>query len=538
LTISGVVLVVAPSLAADKPLPYPRIAAGDSLWALGEVDRAEAEYKAGLAIAKDHQAGTTPRDEGICMASYGLARVALARKQPEPARKLLDSCKDKPKFEGQYLLAQGLVAVQMNDLDKAETVLIQAGSRLSTAPPGPVTDGLRLEVASSLVDLAEAKGVPGLAINYVEEIIALRPNDPRPLIQKGRLLVITKQYDEALAAFTQAVKIDTTSVDAYREVGVLFTRAKKPAQAAQALNRVALLEPTAKNYIALGQAHEAAKQPVEAKAAFEKALALDPASAAAQLGAARGAAKSGDRERALTIYQSLKDPSVLAAEDHENMGRALLDRKDYQAAREAYLRAVAVDSTRSEARYYVGYAYFVEQKYKEAIPYFEARVASDSTWAPAYANLGIALLQSGESARGLTMLQRAMQLSPDDSQSRVIYAQALMSQSQWAAAATEFKGILEKEPENPDALRGLGYCLLNQARYNEAADALARAHAAQPGNVQGMVSLAQAYGMAEQLGRAESVFRQVLAIDPGNSDARQGLEAIEKVNQGKRKGKS
>lgn len=529
---------------AVQPLPFPRIAAGDSLRALGDLNGAEAEYRAGLAIAKDYQAGTTPREEGVCLANYGLARVALLRKQPDIAEEHLESCKDKPKFEAKYLVGQGLTKLAENKLDEAETLLIQAATRLSqAATPGSPPDALRVEVAYTLVDIAEAKGVPGLAVNHIEEIIALAPNDPGPLIKKGRLLVITRQYDEALAAFTKAVQLDSTSVEAYREVSKLFARSKAPgaaANAAQALTRLVKYEPTAANYAALGAAHEAAKQPAEALAAFEQALVLEPGSDAAQLGVARAAFKGGNRERALAAYQALKDPSVLTAEDHENIGRANLDNKQYAAARDAYLRAVALDSSRVDARYYIGYSYFVEQKYAEAIPYFEARIAADSTWAPAYGNLGIAFLQSGQAARGIEMLERAVRVQPDDLQSRILLAQALMSQSQWARAMTEYRSVLEREPQNPDGLRGLGYCLLIQERYNEAVDALAKAHAAQPGHAQGMVWLAQAHGLAGQLGQAKSIFRQVLAIEPGNSDAARGIQEIEGIEQSgqKRKTKS
>jgi Flp pilus assembly protein TadD len=82
----------------------------------------------------------------------------------------------------------------------------------------------------------------------------------------------------------------------------------------------------------------------------------------------------------------------------------------------------------------------------------------------------------------------------------------------------------------------MGYCLLAQERYNEAIQALSKAHALSPGNVDGMNALAQAYGFAGQLGQAETVFRQVLAIDPSSSQAKAGIEAIEKATPKKKKG--
>jgi tetratricopeptide (TPR) repeat protein len=525
------------AVAEDRPLPYPRIAAGDSLLKLGQVDRAEAEYLAGLELAKSFQAGLTPREEGLCLANAGLARVALSRKQADKAEAHLDACKNKPKFEGKYLGLLGLTRHAQGRPDEAQTALIQGAARLDQeATPGSPPDPLRLEVAYAQVEIAEAKGLPGVAVNHLDEVIALAPKDPEPLIRKGKLLVATREYDQALQAFSQAVRVDSTAVDAYREVATLFTRAKKPREAAQAFSRLVKYEPTAANYMALGAAMEGSRQPVEALAAFEKALELEPTSTRARLGVARAAAQSGDKEKALATYQAITAKDSLTVEDYENMGRAHLDRKEYAASRDAYMRAVALDSTRSEARYYVGYTYFVEQKWKEAIPYFEARIKADSSWAPAYANLGIAYLQAGEAARGIQMLEHAVRLEgPEASQSQVLLAQALMSQAQWSRATAEFQAVLARQPENADAWRGLGYCLLSQERYNEAVDALGKAHTLSPGNVDGMNALAQAYGSNGQLGQAESLFRQVLAIDPGSKPARDGLEAIEKINKGRKK---
>jgi len=530
---AGVSLAAAPE---GRPLPFPRIAAGDSLLKLGEIDRAEAEYLAGLELAKAFQAGLTPREDGMCLANFGLAQIAVLRKQPDQAEERLDACKSKPKFEGKYLVGLGLVRFAQGRLDEAETTLIQGAARLEQeASPGSPPDPLRLKVAYTLVEISEAKGVPGLAINHLDEVIALVPKDPEPLIRKGRLLVATREYALALAAFSQAVRLDSTAVEAYREVAMLFTRGKDPKKAAQALSRLAKYEPTAANYVALGVALEGARQPAEALAAYEQALALDPASGRARLGLARSASQTGDREKALATYQALTEKDSLTVEDHENIGRALLDRKEYAAARDAYLRAAALDSTRSEARYYLGYTYFVEKNYQAAIPYFEGRIAADSSWAPAYANLGIAYLQVGEVARGIHMLDEAVRREPEGTQGRTLLAQALMSQSQWSRAVAEFQTVLDREPENADAWRGLGYCLLSQGGYNEAVEALGKAHAISPGNVDGMTALAQAYGSNGQLGQAESLFRQVLAIDPGSQPAKDGLEAIEKATKGKKR---
>jgi tetratricopeptide (TPR) repeat protein len=126
-------------------------------------------------------------------------------------------------------------------------------------------------------------------------------------------------------------------------------------------------------------------------------------------------------------------------------------------------------------------------------------------------------------------------LRPEDNKTRLYLAQSLASQTQWTKAIQQYQAILDAEPDNADALRGMGYCLLSQERYGDAINVLAKANTIEPGNVQGLVWLAQGYGMAGELDKSESTFRKVLAIDPGSQDAKTGLDTLEKSKKGKRR---
>ena len=99
----------------------------------------------------------------------------------------------------------------------------------------------------------------------------------------------------------------------------------------------------------------------------------------------------------------------------------------------------------------------------------------------------------------------------------------------------EFRKSCVSTRNNADALRGLGYCHLSQERYGDAISVLAKANTIEPGNVQGLVWLAQGYGMAGELDKSESTFRKVLAIDPGSQEAKTGLDTLEKSKKGKRR---
>jgi len=498
-------LVTPFAVAGDKGDPYAKAAAGDSLFAHGDLAGAEATYKEAVEIAKSYQAGLPQREEGLCLANYGLARIALKKQQPKEAEELLDSCKDKPKYEGQYMLGMGLVRFDQLNYAESERLLMQGASRLDQAggPPSPI----RLEMAEKLIDVSQAKDEPLMAAQRLDDLAKLQPGQAAPLIKKGKILVETKQYNEALNAFGSAIQADSTALVAYQEMAAIYQRAKDPGpvKAAQILERAATVVPKVDTYLAAAAAWDSLGQQgaVKALPLYEKALALDPQSGPAKLGKARAAQRSGDATAALEAFKGVPVES-LSPEDRKAQG---------------------------EAAFAVGYGFYKEQNFAAAIPYFEQAVAADSTAAGAYSNLALCYLQTGRAEEGIRMLDRAAALQPNDPKPRVWLAQALASQSQWDRAIEEYQTALKANPENADALRGLGFCLLNRQRYNEALEKLGQANRLDPKNAQGFIWQGQGLAMTQRYAEAEAAFRQALAIDPSSSDARSGLNQVLEVSK-------
>ncbi len=517
--------------AAEREEPYGYAAAGDSLFELGQIDKAEAAYKQALELAKGFQAGTAEREEGSCLANYGLARVVLTRGEAKEAEKLLKSCRDKPKYEGIYMLGMGLTRLEQGKLDEAEKLLIQGASRIDQARGSNPPDGVRLEMADSLVSISLAKDLPLIAVVRLTERAALTPDDPAPLIRKGRLLLETKEYEEARDAFGEAIKVDSTAVEAYKEIAAIYARAQggKPV-AAKTLERLAAVVPTAENVMAAARAWEDAGQPQKAAELWKQAANIAPDSPQAKLGLARATYASGDRAQAVTIFQSL-DKSQLTGRDWFSVGQALLEQKEYAPAREAYVRAFETDSTLTDALFYAGETHYRAGEYAQAIPFYERRTRVDSTSVAAFSNLGLCYLQAGRGQEGIAVLRTAVELAPEEKRSRLWLAQGLAMQSKWEDSAAEYAKLTQMAPDNADAWRGLGIVRLNQNRFEEAIDLLTKADQLEPNNAQGLVFLAQAHASIGHLETAKSLFGKAISIDPNSQEARQGYQAVDEVLQ-------
>jgi tetratricopeptide (TPR) repeat protein len=486
------------------------VVVGDSLRVLGDWEGAEREYNAALGL-----------DDGICEAHYGLARVALQQKDPAAAENRLKKCKKK-KYEGMYSLGMGMARFQQGKLDEAEILLIKAGAQKGS-------DDFRRDVESAFVDLYVAKDVPSLAVDHLNTMIELSPPSPALQIRKGRLLLTMRSYDDAVVAFREALAIDSTALEASQEVADLYIRARRPADAAPEYERMARMRNGVADWMALGEVWESAGDPTKAGEAYRKALGVDANADNARLALARVSYALGEKDTALAVYGAVRDSAQITSADYMTLGRLHLDRKAFDDSRSAYMRAAALDSTLADAYFYSGYTYFLEKKFKEAIPLFERRVALDSTSASTFTNLGIAYWHTDNLPKGIEMLEHAVRLRPEDGKTRILLAQALATQSRWAPSVEQYEVVIRGDSTNVDAWRGLGYSLLNQGRSGEAASALRRADGLDPGNVQGLMWLGQAYGMAGELERAAETFRRVLKISPASAEAQENLDQVESL---------
>jgi cytochrome c-type biogenesis protein CcmH/NrfG len=89
--------------------------------------------------------------------------------------------------------------------------------------------------------------------------------------------------------------------------------------------------------------------------------------------------------------------------------------------------------------------------------------------------------------------------------------------------------VLEAEPENAKALRGLGFCYIHSSNYEAAVRAYEKAAKAEPGNADAWAGLGNAHLGLQDWGAAEHAFGRARAIDPANATLRRGSELLERA---------
>jgi Flp pilus assembly protein TadD len=262
-----------------------------------------------------------------------------------------------------------------------------ARTRQSTPTPAMATseslDQLRERamVALETRRAAQAKQLYG-------SILAQAPNDPEALTGLGEAEVLLGEYRAALEHNRKAVEVAGERADlaarARHNAGVALLFTGRPGEAEQELEAAVELDPTSwRAWSALGRARDARDAWDEARAAYEKALALAPNEGAVlnNFGMSKLSAGDPDGAAALFVRALEASPDLAAAETNLRLALALDGR--YQ---EAVAGVEAEDMP--DALNNAGYAALLRGDYAQARTLFlQAIDASPGFYEPARSNL-------------------------------------------------------------------------------------------------------------------------------------------------------
>lgn len=174
-------------------------------------------------------------------------------------------------------------------------------------------------------------------------LAALRPTDPRPVVEIAFTHELQRDYDAALRAYGRAIEIAPESAYAHRVLGTRLLRWNQADAALDPLARACALEPThAETWKALGLARHQLGDRAGAESAFREGLRHRPNERTLQLPLAALLVNARRYEDALAIYDAVLQVDRRFAAAHVGRGILLHELRRYDEAEAAFARAVEV----------------------------------------------------------------------------------------------------------------------------------------------------------------------------------------------------
>lgn len=241
------------------------------------------------------------------------------------------------------------------------------------------------------------------------------------------------------------------------------------------------------------------------------------------------------------------DPkSALAVQAYNNKGALLYERarlagggkEAYTEAIGALRRALAVDANSVQAYQMLAQIYFqtAEQdrsKLKLAqLVCDEARKINDE-YAPIYNTQGLIKLRTKDVTGALNDFRKAASLDPGLAEAQLNIAAISLSARSYKQAEEAFQAVLKKQPNNLDAVIGMGVALRGQRRIDEAETWYKKAQTVDPRNCGPLYNLALLYqdykaGNPDELRKAQQYYNSYVTC-PGRRDTEKVTDSQRRI---------
>jgi tetratricopeptide (TPR) repeat protein len=274
--------------------------------------------------------------------------------------------------------------------------------------------------------------------------------------------------------------------------------------------------------VAWGDVLQDAGRLVEARAAYDRALELQPGHVKAQAHRAQLDLREGNQDEAVAAFTALDGGAPASAEGALGLAMVALSRGDVAGAAEPLNRAAARDPNDPRVPTFRGLALLRNNDLVGA----EAALRRAGSFAPAHAYRSYLLTLRNQLPEAAAAAAEAVKLAPDSSLSHQAQASALFYAGKTGEAEAEIKEALKANPVSAPAWLTQAKIIAAQDRLGEAVRAARQAVALDPRNPVGYTTLGVMLLARNDTEGAERMFKEAQKRAPDLSEAWTGLAQV------------
>jgi tetratricopeptide (TPR) repeat protein len=194
--------------------------------------------------------------------------------------------------------------------------------------------------------------------------------------------------------------------------------------------------------------------------------------------------------------------------DYSAEGLKAIDAGNYQAAADAFAKAVAADPKDFTAHFYLAQAFGFLHRNAEGVEEYRKTLELKPGLYEAQLNAGILLMRMNEPAGALPLLAQAAEQKPEEYLPRYSLAVAQYQTGALEDAEASYRKALDLDPKSAAAEAGLAHALLRQNKVDDAAPHFQKAAELDPQYKPGLLELADVYEKNHQTSEAAAIYRQ------------------------------
>jgi len=393
--------------------------------------------------------------------------------------------------------------------------------RTALSARGGNDPGIILELGHAL----EASGdVPGAEATF-RKLVALSKNNLQGYVELYRIYLSQKKMDEAEAILKQGIQNNPKNATSRLYLARFYLATGKHDQLVALLNDMkgnlkdfpAAYVQTGDFYLRTGAYDQAIRE-------YEEGIAKDPKQKDTYLKheieayTAQGKPTVANEKNEQILKDNPKDNDALQLH-----AAFMLDKGSIDKAMQELQSVVTANPSNFMAHFNLGRAHFARAEYDQARQEFEKSIQLRPDYIPPrLATTQIDMIR-GDNEQALRSAQDLVRIAPGNVQARIMEASALQRLGRMSEARTILERILQTQPNRPEALLEMGVLNLNEKKYKDAEQVFAKAYAAQPANLRGLLGESAALRMEGQTDKSIQLISQEFAKNPSRIDLQREL---------------
>ncbi len=299
------------------------------------------------------------------------------------------------------------------------------------------------------------------AAQMAVKAVGLSPDSMNVLVSSGKVAQQKGRYEEAIADFSRAARMDPANPMVWRTIGDAYQSAGREAEAIATYKKAIEVEPNAyQSYYFLGNFYLGRSQWREAEEMYRKTIAIAPGLASAQMNLGLGLKQQGkyaEAEKALLLVQKLRPSARLML----NLGALYYEQARYGEALKNFEESAkmgpvpaALNRNLGDALRQLGKVKEARAEYAKALVKSEEELTTNPRASGSRARLALVAARLGDSARARFEVAQVLSMEGVSATARTDAVQALevMGQREKALEALKGapKGLIEEVGRNPD----------------------------------------------------------------------------------------
>ena len=341
--------------------------------------------------------------------------------------------------------------------------------------------------------------------NAGQPVIASPLRDAEELIQRG-------QFEQARNLIDGQLKLDSSNVEAYNLLGIVYTNEKDYTHAEDAFQQALHLDPGSKTtHNNLGNLYVARQKLDLAEKEFDTVLKMAPTDRDANYNLGLVLMAKGTPLAAIPHFQRVHPQTV---ETRFNLVRAYFDAGKTTAALQQARELSAAHKQDVQLHFTLGVLLASAKQYQAAqLELEQANALHPQTWEILH-NLGQAYLRGHEYAKADLTLNRALKMRPDSVETLYVLAQVHSEQGRPLDALELLLRGHKAAPENTDVIFLMARVSMIQNYYEDAIPLLESGLKIAPQRVDLHAALGESYFMSGKAEKAIDEFKTLIALDP------------------------